>query len=111
MSHARPRTPEKANADRQPNWIAIHGMQIAARAPPTLDPLSKMATARPRSCGGKHSATALLAPGQLNPSPMPSRNRRTPNEATELATLVLRLTNDHQITAIERPRRVPTMSR
>src|SRR5260370_42448419 len=106
-----PRIPENAKAERQPNWIAIHGMQRAASAPPTLDPLSKMATARPRSRGGKHSATALLAPGQLKPSPIPSRNRSAPNEDTELAKLGMKLTSGHQKTPIQRPRRVPTISR
>ena len=48
----------------------------AAKAPPTLEPLSKMATARLRSSLGNHSATVLLAAGQLKPSPMPRRKRK-----------------------------------
>ena len=42
------------------------------------DPLSKIATATLRSAAGKNSATALFAPGQLNPSPIPKKNRNRP---------------------------------
>src|SRR4051812_29658355 len=110
-NHANPRIPENAKAVRHPNLRAIHGIHNAASAPPMLDPLSKMATASPRSCGGKHSATALLAPGQLKPSPIPSRNRRALKVDTEFAKLVVKLTRDHHTTAIERPSRVPAISR
>ena len=54
-------------------------------AAPTLEPLSKIATAMPRSRAGNHSATTLLAPGQLKPSPMPSRNRQKLKDETEFA--------------------------
>src|SRR5579863_904164 len=66
-SQRKPKIPENPNAERQPNWIAIQGIASAATAPPTLDPLSKIATATLLSCGGKNSATALLAPGQFKP--------------------------------------------
>src|SRR5689334_8147184 len=94
-SHAKPSRPENANAVRQPKCSAISGIVSAAIAPPTLEPLSKIATAIPRSCGGKLSATAFDAPGQLKPSPMPSRKRRPLNIDTLLAKLVARLTSDH----------------
>ena len=78
----KPRAPEKANAHRQPHSMATHGIMTAARAPPTLEPLSKMATAILRSWLGNHSATVLPAPGQLKPSPMPSRKRKAANPVT-----------------------------
>src|SRR5580704_8005752 len=98
-------------ADRQPKAKAINGIDIAAMAPPTLEPLSKMATARLRSWLGNHSATVLLAPGQLNPSPMPSRNRKAAKPKTELAKPVKMLITDQKTTARASPRRVPTASR
>ena len=77
--------PEKTKAARQPNDKAIKGMTSAATAPPTLEPLSKMATAKLRSWLGNHSATVLLAPGQLKPSPMPSMNRNAAKPKTDPA--------------------------
>ncbi len=77
---------------------------------PMLDPLSKMATLSPRSCAGNHSATVLLAPGQLNPSPIPSMKRKTASENTEPAKECSMLEADHQIIASVSPRRVPMMS-
>ena len=44
-------------------------------APPSEDPLSKIAVASPRSRLGNHSDTALVAAGQLADSPAPSRKR------------------------------------
>src|SRR5580698_9827994 len=111
MSHRNPSSPEKMKDHRQPNSIAIHGMTSAANAPPTLDPLSKMATATLRSSLGNHSATVLLAPGQLKPSPIPSMNRNAAKLKTEPANPVKMLTKDHHTTATARPMRVPTASR
>ena len=45
--------------------------------PPIEDPLSKMATAQPRSLAGNHSETAFVAPGQFADSPVPRRKRKT----------------------------------
>src|SRR5579862_6081429 len=90
--------------------MATQGMVSEAIAPPTLDPLSKIATATPRSFAGNHSATVLLAPGQLQPSPIPNRNLNAPNEATEFAKPVTMLMTDHQMTASASPRRVPMTS-
>src|ERR1700753_1230806 len=94
-----------------PNSMAIQGMTIAASAPPTLEPLSKIATATLRSWLGNHSATVLLAAGQLKPSPMPSRNRNAAKPKTDPAKPVKILTKDQNTTARDRPRRVPTASR
>src|ERR1700735_3739133 len=102
---------KKTKAHRQPNANAIHGIASAAKAPPTLDPLSKIATATLRSWLGNHSATVLLAAGQLKPSPMPRRNRKEANPKTELAKPVRMLTTDQKMTARARPSRVPTASR
>ena len=48
------------------------------------DPLSKIATAMPRSLAGNHSETALVAAGQLPASPMPSINRAARNDHSPL---------------------------
>src|ERR1700693_2526335 len=91
-----PRIPENTKDQRQPKGIAIQGITRAAKAPPTLEPLSKIATARLRSSLGNHSATVLLAPGQLKPSPIPSKNRKTIKPNMELANPVKMFTTDHQ---------------
>src|ERR1035438_9517999 len=98
-SQTNPISPETTKAERQPNLIAISGIDNAATAPPTLEPLSKMATARLRSWLGNHSATVLLAPGQFRPSPMPSRNRKDAKPKTEEANPVRMLTIDQKTTA------------
>src|ERR1700733_174154 len=111
ISQTKPSVPEKTKAHRQPNASAIHGIARAANAPPTLEPLSNMATARPRSSLGNHSATVLLAPGQLKPSPMPSRKRKAAKVKTVEAKPVNMLISDQKTTASASPRRVPTISR
>src|ERR1700677_1283798 len=102
---------EKTKDQRQPKVNAITGISNAASAPPTLDPLSNMATARLRSSLGNHSATVLLAPGQLKPSPISSMNLKAAKLKTELAKPVRIFTTDHQHTASARPSLVPTASR
>src|SRR5579871_697500 len=109
-SQTTPRTPDTAKVVRQPSASDRKGMHTAATAAPMLDPLSKIATAMPRSRAGNHSATTLLAPGQFNPSPMPKRNRKKLNDATELAKPVKMLAMDHQTTARLRPQRTPMKS-
>src|ERR1700733_3929762 len=103
--------PEQTKAHRQPTARAIQGMTRAARAPPTLEPLSKIATARLRSSLGNHSATVLLAPGQLKPSPMPRRKRNDAKPKTEEAEIVRMLMSDQKTTATASPSRVPMASR
>ena len=49
---------------------------MAASAPPTLEPLSKIATATLRSWLGNHSATVLLAPGQLKSLAYPQQKSK-----------------------------------
>src|ERR1700692_2104275 len=110
-NHTKPRTPEKTNDQRQPNANAIQGIASAAKAPPTLEPLSKIATATLRSWLGNHSATVLLAAGQLKPSPMPKRKRKDAKLKTEPANPVRILTTDQKMTATAKPTRVPTASR
>src|SRR3984885_5660146 len=106
-----PSSPEKTKDHRQPNANAIHGIMRAAKAPPTLEPLSKIATATLRSWLGNHSATVLLAPGQLKPSPMPSKKRKAAKVKTVEAKPVNMLISDQKTTASASPRRVPTISR
>src|SRR5580698_4923086 len=95
--------PEKIKDQRQPNARAIQGIARAARAPPTPEPLSKMATARLRSSLGNHSATVLLAAGQLKPSPIPSRNRKDAKPKTDEAKPVRMLMTDQKTTARANP--------
>lgn len=111
INQRNPSIPEKANAHRQPAASAIQGITRAAKAPPTLESLSKIATARPRSSFGNHTATVLLAPGQLKPSPTPNLKRNATNPKTEMANPVNMFTADQKITATANPIRVPAASR
>src|SRR5579862_547443 len=110
-SQIKPSAPEKTNAQRQPSSNAMIGMTTAATAPPTLEPLSNIATASPRSSRGNQSATALLAPGQFKPSPRPSRNRKDANPNAEVANPLRLLISDQKTTASANPSRVPMASR
>src|SRR6202012_414960 len=111
INQTKPINPENTNAARQPNRTATKGITIAATAPPTLDPLSKIATATLRSWLGNHSATVLLAPGQLKPSPTPRRKRKEAKPNTDVAKPVQMLMRDQKTTARASPSRVPTASR
>src|SRR2546422_5245250 len=94
INQKKPSVPAVRTAKRQPNALASQAIRGGARIAPTLDPLSNIATARPRSRAGNHSATVLLAPGQLNPSPAPSKKRRSEEHTSELQSrlhLVCRL--------------------
>src|SRR5678816_2217714 len=81
-----------------------------AMAPPIEEPLSKRATAQPRSFLGNHSATALVAAGQLADSPAPSRNRKAKKLRSPTASDVNIAASEYQITVIVKPRRVPNLS-
>src|ERR1700719_1123052 len=81
-----------------------------AMAPPTAEPLSKMATARPRSDFGNHSETAFVAPGQLAASPAPSKNRKAAKLLRPVAREVATATPEYQSTAKDNPRLVPSRS-
>src|SRR6266851_9035643 len=81
-----------------------------AMAPPTEDPLSKNAVARARSRFGNHSETALVAPGQLADSPVPSKNRKPMKLYFPPAKEVSIATTEYHVTLMVRPRRVPTRS-
>src|ERR1043166_383685 len=85
--------------------------KTGATAPPTAEPLSNKATARPRSDFGNHSATAFVAPGQLAASPAPSRNRNAVKLQRPLAAEVAIATAEYQSTAKDNPRLVPNRSR
>src|SRR5437899_13019278 len=75
--HRNPSAPVTMNAGRQlPERRYTQNTMNGASAAPTEEPLSKSATAHPLSRRGNHSATALVAPGQLADSPAPSRNRK-----------------------------------
>src|SRR3989442_8888977 len=81
-------------AGRQPPKYLYRPMTSSgAIAPPIDEPLSKSATAQPRSRFGNHSETALVAAGQFADSPAPSRKRKkaklrnpTANEVNIAAT-------------------------
>src|SRR5881296_2657975 len=97
MSQKNPSSPAVRKAYRHPRAFATKTTNGGAMTAPTLEPLSKMATASPRSRAGNHSATVLLAPGQLQPSPRPSMKRNIASDLTELATDGNMLEIDHQI--------------
>ena len=79
-------------------------------APPTAEPLSKIATAIPRSDSGNHSETAFVAPGQFAASPAPSRKRNIAKLLRPVAAEVAIATTEYQSTASDNPRRVPSRS-
>ena len=79
-------------------------------APPMDEPLSNSATAQPRSRLGNHSATALVAAGQLADSPAPSKKRKPAKLRNPVASEVNMAATEYQITASVNPRRVPTRS-
>src|SRR5437867_9840550 len=81
-----------------------------AMAPPTEDPLSKRATAHPRSWRGNHSETALVAPGQLAASPVPNKNRNRQKLFNPVAREVRAAAQEYQSTEIVRQLRVPSRS-
>src|SRR5579859_4622907 len=75
--HNRPRAPVTMKAGRHPPQVRYtQYARKGATAPPIAEPLSNSATARPLSVRGNHSATALVAPGQLADSPAPNRKRK-----------------------------------
>ncbi len=78
---------------------------------PIDEPLSKRATARPRSRRGNHSETAFVAPGQLAASPAPSRKRKAQKLQRPLASEVRMATVEYHRTVTVRPLRVPSRSR
>src|SRR5271154_663702 len=99
------------NAGRQlPKDEYIQMTITGAIAPPTADPLSKIATASPRSDFGNHSETAFVAPGQLPPSPAPSRNRNIAKLRRPTAAAVAIATSEYHSTASDSPLRVPNLS-
>src|SRR5580692_4332708 len=98
------------NATRHPHRKYTGRIRKGATAPPTDDPLSYNAAARPRSRFGNHSETALLAPGQLADSPAPSRKRNTPKLKVLFASEVRTEIIEYHVTPIVSPRRVPTRS-
>src|SRR5512140_652029 len=86
-------------------------MTIAgASAPPTAEPLSNSATARPRSDFGNHSETAFVAPGQLAASPEPSKKRQKAKLFRPVASEVSIAEVEYQHTAESSPSRVPNRS-
>src|SRR6185503_1057199 len=81
-----------------------------AIAPPIDEPLSKRATAQPRSRLGNHSETALVAPGQLADSPAPNRKRKKAKLRSPTANDVSIAATEYQMTVIVNPLRVPMRS-
>src|SRR6266508_6164099 len=96
---------------RQPPKYLYRPMtNSGAIAPPIDEPLSKRATAHPRSRFGNHSETAFVAAGQLADSPAPSRNRKKPKLRRPTASDVSMAAIEYQMTVIVKPLRVPTRS-
>src|SRR6185295_15341787 len=115
MRHARsqrkPREPTIRKAGRlSPSRPRRSTTSTGATAAPTDEPLSKSATAKPRSRRGNHSETALVAAGQFAASPAPSRKRKVAKLRKPPASDVSIATTEYQSTARERPLRVPNRS-
>ena len=86
-------------------------MSPTAMAAPNEEPLSKSATAHPRSRRGNHSATAFVAPGQFAASPAPRRKRNAQKLRKPLAREVSIAASEYQSTPSDNPGRVPIRSR
>ena len=93
-----------------PKYAIRRSTSAGATAAPTEDPLSKSATAQPRSRRGNHSETAFVAPGQLAASPAPSRKRKPQKLRSPVARDVRTATVEYHRTETVRPRRVPMRS-
>src|SRR5437667_12021123 len=109
-SHRNPRDPVATNAQRQPQFSAIHGTMSGVRIAPVLVPALKMPVARARSSLGNHSPTLLMAPGKLADSPRPSSARAAENAAVVRASAWPIAARLHTTTAVAKPRRTPTRS-
>jgi hypothetical protein len=93
-----------------PSLAYRKGTRTTAIAAPNEEPLSKSATAQPRSRRGNHSATAFVAPGQFAASPAPSRKRNAQKLRSPVAKEVAMAASEYQSTPIDKPVRVPTRS-
>src|SRR5215470_4933068 len=110
-SHRKPSVPVIMNAGCQvPKYLYRAKMSAGAIAPPIDEPLSNNATAQPRSFFGNHSATALVAAGQLADSPAPSKKRKNAKLRKPPANDVSMAAIEYQMTVIVRPLRVPMRS-
>ncbi len=109
-SHRKPREPVTTNAQRQPQFSAIHGTMSGVRIAPVLVPALKMPVARARSSLGNHSPTLLMAPGKLADSPRPRSARAAENAAVVRASAWPIAARLHTTTAVAKPRRTPTRS-
>src|SRR6476661_11209355 len=111
ISHKKPRVPVMMNAGRQPpKYLYKPITSSGAIAPPIDEPLSKSATAQPRSFFGNHSATALVAAGQFADSPAPRRKRKNAKLRKPPASDVSIAAIEYQMTVMVRPLRVPMRS-
>src|SRR6266576_2301940 len=98
-------------AGRQPpRYLYKPITKRGAIAPPIEEPLSKRATAQPRSRFGNHSETAFVAAGQFADSPAPRRKRKKAKLRSPTAIEVTIEAREYQITVIVRPLRVPMRS-
>src|SRR5215470_626235 len=110
ISHTKPRIPGITKAGRHAQREYTEKKINGAIAPPTDDPLSNSAVAKPRSRFGNHSDTAFVAPGQLADSPSPSRKRNAAKPLKPLARDVKIETSEYHNTERLNPRLVPTRS-
>src|SRR5207253_551445 len=110
-NHRNPSVPVTIKAGRQPPKYLYRPMtNSGAIAPPIEEPLSKSATAQPRSRFGNHSDTAFVAAGQLADSPAPNRKRKTAKLRKPTASEVSMAAIEYQATVTVSPLRVPTRS-
>src|SRR6266540_5451785 len=95
---------------QRPKYLYNPMTSSGAIAPPIEEPLSKRATAQPRSRFGNHSETAFVAAGQLADSPAPSKKRKSAKLRKPTASEVSIAAIEYQMTVIVSPLRVPTRS-
>src|SRR3989441_8030448 len=82
-SQPSPAAPVPMNAHSQPNRTVMNGTTSGVMIAPTFVPALKMPVASARSRRGNHSATVLIAAGELPASPRPRTKRARRKPATD----------------------------
>src|ERR1700760_1168572 len=86
MTQRRLSAPVKRKAACHPRWVTITGTASGTRIAPTLVPELKRPVASARSLLGNHSATVLIAAGEVPESTSPRKKRETPKAIAERAS-------------------------
>src|ERR1700760_4266519 len=105
-----PSKPVATKDPRQPRVAISTATSGSDSADPAVEPLLKIALARPRSTRGNQLKATLAKEGCEAASPAPSISRAPTNWNTPRAAPVAAVNNDHQPTAATNATRTPTLS-